>query len=352
MDAGQSTNKDNALFFKVVFGSGIFSGMILLRREVVQTLRRLLIGLPMLAALLAISACVRVPQVEQGLRTLHFDSATYVVQSGDTLESIAFRYRIGRDQLLGLNPHVGEQLIPGNRLVIRRDAGPGGYQASYTGQGWFRDSGYSESPELLAAGSRDVGAVAHATREKAVDFQGGWNEQASPDVEIQASYREPSGIREDILSEEEFERLRELEGAPERSRQIPESFAGSASVPGWAWPVAGDIVREYAPERVNGQGIDIAGHPGDYVVAAAPGTVQYTGRDMSDSGNLVIIRHADGLLTAYSHLNDFYVAENEYVAAGQDIASLGWNSNRESVLHFEVRKQGKPVNPLTVLPLR
>lgn len=306
-------------------------------------------GVVGMISLLLVSACVRLPEVEQGLRTLHFDSSTYVVQSGDTLESVAFRYRTSSEQLAALNPQVSGQLIPGDRLVIKRDAGPGGYAGTFTGQGWYRDGGV-----VAVARADEVGAVTYATREKPVTVDRTndreWNELASPDVEIPASYREPSGVREDILTDEEFERLRQLEQPTEQAGKVERR--ASVPVPGWTWPVAGNIVRDYAPERINGQGIDIAGRPGDYVVAAAPGTVQYTGRDMSDSGNLVIIRHADGLLTAYSHLNDFYVAENEFVAAGQDIASLGWNSNRESVLHFEVRKEGKPVNPLTVLPLR
>ncbi len=314
----------------------------------IHRLRALAKGISWALGLLFVTACVRVPEVEQGLRSLHFDTNTYVVQSGDTLESIAFRYRTSGEQLASLNPQVSGQLVPGSRIVIKRNAGPGGYQGSFTGQGWYRDVSQDESIAVASAGS---GAVAHATREKALTYDDQWNTQASPEVEIQASYREPSGIREDILTDEEFERLRQLEAPAGQERSVQRKTQDTPFV-GWAWPVAGDIVREYAPERVNGQGIDIAGRPGDYVVAAAPGTVQYTGRDMSDSGNLVIIRHADGLLTAYSHLNDFYVAENEFVAAGQDIASLGWNSNRESVLHFEVRKEGKPVNPLTVLPLR
>ncbi len=121
---------------------------------------------------------------------------------------------------------------------------------------------------------------------------------------------------------------------------------------GWRWPIAGEVVRDYAPDKVNGQGIDIAGIPGQEVHATADGTVIYAGRDLSDSGNLVIIRHSDEVLSTYSHARDLYVTENDTVRGGDPIASLGVNSNRESVLHFGVRKSGKPVNPKGYLPNR
>ena len=77
----------------------------------------------LLICLMTIVGCVRVPDVEQGLQSLHFQPNTYVVQSGDTLESIAFRYRINADQLASLNRHVGPEPLPGERLIIRRSAG-------------------------------------------------------------------------------------------------------------------------------------------------------------------------------------------------------------------------------------
>jgi len=302
--------------------------------------------------LMMVVGCVRVPDVEQGLQSLHFQPNTYVVQSGDTLKSIAFRYRINVDQLASLNRHVGPELLPGERLIIRRNAGIDGYEQAFTGQGWYR------GPAASAIEQRDevvADVTVQAIEEHTDRFPVDWREQVMPqggeEVEIQASYRGDTGLREDIISEEELEQLLAGESVGTQ-RAIPLSEARPAGQGSgvWAWPASGNVVRDYAPERLNGQGIDIAGRPGDYVVAATAGTVQYTGRDLSNSGNLVIIRHANGLLTTYSHLKDFYVTENEYVAAGQDIASLGWNTERESVLHFEVRKDGKPVNPLKVLP--
>ena len=123
--------------------------------------------------------------------------------------------------------------------------------------------------------------------------------------------------------------------------------AGASSADGWVWPTAGAVARGYAPERVGGQGIDIAGVPGQDVRAAAGGTVVYSGRDLSGGGNLVILRHAGDLMTTYSHADKLFVTEDDEVRAGDPIASLGWNVERESVLRFEVRRDGEPLDPLS-----
>jgi lipoprotein NlpD len=82
------------------------------------------------------------------------------------------------------------------------------------------------------------------------------------------------------------------------------------------------------------------------------GQVAYSGKDPSGSGNLVIVRHENSLLTAYSHCRDLYVAEGDSVRAGDPIGTLGWNSRQESVLRFEVRQDGNSLNPMNFLAAR
>ena len=120
----------------------------------------------------------------------------------------------------------------------------------------------------------------------------------------------------------------------------------------WTWPTDGAVARGFAPERIGGQGVDIAGVPGQDVRAALDGTVVYSGRDLSGGGNLVIVRHGDDLMTTYSHADALFVTEDDRVSAGDPIASLGWNSERESVLRFEVRRDGNPLDPMAFLPPR
>ena len=118
----------------------------------------------------------------------------------------------------------------------------------------------------------------------------------------------------------------------------------------WTWPTDGALARRFAPGQANGQGVDIAGVPGQDVRAALGGTVVYAGRDLNDEGNLVIVRHDDELMTTYSHADRLFVAEDDEVLAGDPIASLGWNDRRESVLRFEVRRDGEPLDPMVFLP--
>ena len=120
----------------------------------------------------------------------------------------------------------------------------------------------------------------------------------------------------------------------------------------WTWPIDGAVARAFAPDRIGGQGVDIAGVPGQKVRAAGDGTVVYSGRDLSGEGQLVILRHEDDLLTTYSHADELYVSEEARVRAGEVIASLGWNERRESVLGFEVRRDGNPLDPMAFLPPR
>lgn len=136
-----------------------------------------------------------------------------------------------------------------------------------------------------------------------------------------------------------------VDGAGEKSAK-EDGFSGR-----WAWPTDGQVVRGFQPDRVGGQGVDIAGVPGQDVKAAMDGTVVYSGRDLSGEGNLIILKHPDDLLSTYSHTRNLYVAEDDVVRAGDSIASLGANENQESVLGFEIRRDGNPLNPMDFLPI-
>ena len=297
--------------------------------------------------LVVLAGCVQVPDVERGLQTLHFDANTYVVQAGDTVESLAFRYKMTQEQLISLNQHIGSEVVPGDRIVVKIFPGDDASPEAYTGLGWYRgissEATQRQSDTLVAAA-----ATTHTTS----DYAEAYGNEVIPDdaqiAEIQANFRS-GGVREEIIPDDFDDEPAVPQG--EVVKRLPEP-TGTDGFANWVWPSNGAIARDYAPNEVNGQGLDIAGLPGQDVRAASDGTVIYTGRDLSDSGNLVIIRHAKGLLTTYSHTRDLYVAEDDFVRAGDPIASLGWNSDRESVLHFEVRKEGKPVNPRSFLPAR
>lgn len=118
----------------------------------------------------------------------------------------------------------------------------------------------------------------------------------------------------------------------------------------WSWPVKGRVVNRFNHRRSDSKGIDIAGRAGSPVLAAAPGKVVYSGNGLISYGNLVIIKHNRSYLSAYAYNRKLLVREGESVKAGQKIAELGRSGSDSPRLHFEIRKNGKPVNPLSYLP--
>jgi lipoprotein NlpD len=118
----------------------------------------------------------------------------------------------------------------------------------------------------------------------------------------------------------------------------------------WMWPSNGRIIATF--DEGKNKGIDIAGKLGQQVMAAGPGKVMYAGSGIRGYGNLVIVKHSNSLLSAYAHNRAILVKEGESVAKGQAIAEMG-DSDADTVkLHFEIRQQGKPVDPSKFLPSR
>ncbi|MCZ8255077.1 MAG: peptidoglycan DD-metalloendopeptidase family protein [Polaromonas sp.] len=118
----------------------------------------------------------------------------------------------------------------------------------------------------------------------------------------------------------------------------------------WIWPAQGSMVAGF--DEAKNKGLDIAGKPGDAVIASADGRVVYAGAGLRGYGNLIILKHNNTFLTAYAHNQTLLVKEDQSVKKGQKIAEMG-NSDADRVkLHFEIRRQGKPVDPAKYLPAR
>jgi lipoprotein NlpD len=113
----------------------------------------------------------------------------------------------------------------------------------------------------------------------------------------------------------------------------------------WQTPTAGKIITPYS---VALKGIDVSGKLGQPIVAAAAGKVVYSGNGLKGYGNLIIIKHGDNYLTAYSHNRINLVKEGDSVKQGQKIAELGSTESTKPMLHFELRKAGKPLNPSSI----
>jgi lipoprotein NlpD len=119
----------------------------------------------------------------------------------------------------------------------------------------------------------------------------------------------------------------------------------------WKWPTQGKLIGYFSASSGN-QGIDIQGKIGQSVSAASAGQVVYVGNGLRGYGNLIIIKHSEQFLSAYAHNQKIYVKEGEAVDASQRIASLGKDNMQRNALHFQIRREGQPVNPLSYLPRR
>lgn len=121
------------------------------------------------------------------------------------------------------------------------------------------------------------------------------------------------------------------------------------SASGWVWPTHGEIINSFS--SVN-KGVNIAGRLGEPIYAAAAGKVVYSGDGLRGYGNLIIIKHNSLYLSAYAHGNSVLVKDGDWVKKGQKIAELGSTGTNKTMLHFEIRRAGKPINPLSLYRTR
>lgn len=118
----------------------------------------------------------------------------------------------------------------------------------------------------------------------------------------------------------------------------------------WAWPLTGKLLEKFDEKR--NKGIDIAAREGDPVLAAGDGSVVYSGSGLRGYGNLVIVKHNDEFISAYAHNRQILVKQGQAVKRGQRIAEAGKTDAPTPKLHFEIRRGGKPVDPILYLPPR
>ena len=225
----------------------------------------------------------------------------YTVQRGDTLYSIAFRYGLDYRGLAAANRISAPYTIyPGQRLQLREATPPP-----------LASSKPAASKPTPKAATPPAKTSKPAARTSPVT-------QASP----QPATRDTSTA----------------------------SVAQAGPVKSWRWPSNGKVLRGYS-STVH-KGVDIGGKRGDAVVAVAAGHVVYAGTGIVGLGELLIVKHNEVYLSAYGHNDRLLVAEGDNVRAGQKIAEKGSSGTDKVKLHFEIRKGGKPIDPLRLLPRR
>ena len=222
-----------------------------------------------------------------------------VVERGDTLYSIAWAHGIGYHQLASLNGiRAPYTIYSGQRLRVRPAA---------------RSTGVTVAP--LRQGKPVVASTAVAA-------------PAVKPVARQASTPAPKPAAK-----------------PASAAASNKPFNGP-----WIWPTRGRVLSKFQSNASGKRGIEIGGHADQPVNAAGNGTVVYAGSGLVGYGRLIIVKHSENLLSAYGHNSKLLVAEGEYVSAGQMIAKMGSSGTSRNELYFEIRKDGKPVDPLKYLP--
>lgn len=172
---------------------------------------------------------------------------------------------------------------------------------------------------------------------------------ASPAAKSQMTARsEPrSGAQQNNTGVSNSARTARTTTARTGSRQAAEPVTSSR---GWVWPADGQVLNRYSESDL--KGLDIAGARGTPVRASAAGRVVYQGSGLRGYGQLIIVKHSDEYLSAYAHNDRIYVKEGDVVKRGQKIADMGSTGTDRTKLHFEIRRQGVPVDPLKYLPRR
>ncbi len=248
----------------------------------------------------------------------------HIVRRGDTLMGISRQYGIGVRDLIAWNT-----LANPNQLAV-------GQQVRLTPPG--------EAPEAPTAGTAVVQPITNAQPVEVTPVTPGSEPVAGVPVK-----QEPKGGRQPY-SDEVWAALQPRPVMPPATPAVPSESAPAAADTVWLWPANGTLLATF--DEATNKGVDIAGKPGDPVIASAAGKVVYSGSGLRGYGKLVIIKHDANYLTAYAHNQQLLVKEGESVTKGQKIAELGSTDADRPKLHFEIRKQGRPVDPMKYLPAR
>ena len=262
---------------------------------------------------------------------------SYVVKRGDTLYSIAMEQGVDYRELAQAN-RIDD---PGKLRVGQELRLPPSEERAPVQVGTARGAVEIESRPLGASTS---GAAAPSAPP-----------QAAADGSMKTS---PKALRLPY-SEQNLASLSRGDARPEAKPEArPEARPESARPPpsmerdpdaiDFAWPARGRVLQAFA--EPNSKGVDIAGKPGDPVLAAANGRVMYTGTGIRGYGKLIVIKHENNFNSVYAHNREILVKEGQNVTRGQRIAELGDTDADSPKLHFEIRKSGKPVDPARYLP--
>ncbi|MEW6339779.1 MAG: peptidoglycan DD-metalloendopeptidase family protein [Paraburkholderia sp.] len=282
----------------------------------------------------------------------------YRVRRGDTLSRIAQHHHCSVQNLLAWN-----HLKPSTRLKLGQAlhvASPEAVKeanaaaaAAVAAQAAAADAAAKAAAAAKVAAAAAAGASSAASASANAAASNSANAAASPAVAASAAAAASASANPAAASAASVASAPSTDApAPSaaETRQVDAEMSRHAKRVVLAWPAQGNVVEGFQPGAT--RGIEIGGKPGDPVRAAADGKVMYAGTGLNEYGSLIIVQHNKDFLTAYSHNRKLLVKTGDIVRQGQQIAEMGdENNSRVSVL-FEVRRDGKPVDPMPYLPPR
>ncbi len=271
-----------------------------------------------------LSSCLSVPHqapVSSRIPPPSTKISQHVVAPGDTLYSIAWRYGLDYKKLARANGiNSGYQIFPGQSIFLSDKVSPK-----------YRSKAIVSRPKTTNNSSSRV----HNTVKKPSQ-----NQRKTKPAQTIAPKKQIASTR----SEKKSKTL----------KPSPSSSKNSGPLR-WRWPANGIVTTNFHRQKGLRRGIDIDGKKGESVNAAASGKVVYAGSGLRGYGKLIIIKHNEIYLSAYAHNNQLRVSEGDFVKVGQriaDIGSTGVGTKAKPRLHFQIRRDGKPIDPLPLLPRR
>lgn len=261
----------------------------------------------------------------------NWDPYQYTVQHGDTLYSIAWRYDLDFKALASWNkirqPYT---IFPGQRINMR---------------------GPVTEPEnktyLFGATNKTVRTQQELAR--IPDYSRPENIPSAPPVNSATDKPGVPPVKDFKTGKKTSKKFNKKHSVQTNQKENTSAVLTKGKIT-WSWPIKGKLFSTFAANNTDRKGIDIIGQKDQKVRAASSGVVVYSGSGLLSYGNLIIIKHSDRYLSAYAHNKRLLVKEGQRVKRGENVAIVGKKLNVTNLLHFEIRKDGKPVNPLVYLP--
>ena len=275
----------------------------------------------------------------------NLDHQFYIVQQGDTLYGIALKNNIDYKKLVEWNEIIDPNSIrPGQKISLSMpvsDSQPILFALPQQPITTTIEPGTDSSDFATSAANVNAGKLKTSPKALKLPF----SEQnvarlQYPENNTSLSAAQPSPVAPAVMANTK------IETAPQPETSKPDMLT-SHSVAGWIWPTTGKLLSSFSK---NSKGVKISGQTGQPILASAAGEVVYSGHGLRGYGNLIIIKHNNTFLSAYAHNSKLLVKEGEAVTKGQKIAEMGNTDTDMTQLHFEIRKHGKPVDPLEYLP--